>query len=56
LYQAYLLLLLLQVQAERVAWQLAEQLGLDVVTILPNFVLVSRQQHCSTHTPTDSRP
>jgi predicted RecB family endonuclease len=35
-----LLLLLLQVQAERTAWQLAEELGLDVVTILPNFVLV----------------
>lgn len=44
-----LLLLLLQVQAERAAWQLAEQLGLDVVTILPNFVLVS-SQHCGTHT------
>ncbi|WIA11508.1 hypothetical protein OEZ85_011621 [Tetradesmus obliquus] len=28
-----------KVQAERAAWQLAEQLGLDVVTILPNFVL-----------------
>jgi nucleoside-diphosphate-sugar epimerase len=36
-----------KVQAERVAWQLAEQLGLDVVTILPNFVLgpvISDQQ------------
>jgi hypothetical protein len=30
-----------QVEAEKVAWQLAEELGLDVVTILPNFVLVS---------------
>lgn len=29
-----------QVEAEKVAWQLAEELGLDVVTILPNFVLV----------------
>lgn len=29
-----------QVEAERAAWQLAEALGLDVVTILPNFVLV----------------
>lgn len=28
-----------QVEAERLAWQLAEELGLDVVTILPNFVL-----------------
>jgi predicted RecB family endonuclease len=42
------LLLLLQVQAERTAWQLAEQLGLDLVTILPNFVLVSTQ-HSSMH-------
>lgn len=33
--------LALQVQAERTAWELAEELGLDVVTILPNFVLVS---------------
>lgn len=29
-----------QVEAERAAWQLAEELDLDVVTILPNFVLV----------------
>eukprot|EP00879_Flechtneria_rotunda_P011466 GHRR01011979.1.p1 GENE.GHRR01011979.1~~GHRR01011979.1.p1 ORF type:complete len:332 (+),score=113.60 GHRR01011979.1:492-1487(+) len=36
-----------KVQAERVAWQLAEQLGLDIITILPNFVLgpvISSQQ------------
>ncbi|KAF6264964.1 hypothetical protein COO60DRAFT_1185676 [Scenedesmus sp. NREL 46B-D3] len=36
-----------KVQAERTAWQLAEELGLDVVTILPNFVLgpvISDQQ------------
>jgi hypothetical protein len=41
---------LLQVQAERTAWQLAEELGLDVVTILPNFVLVRRSgcRHCGT--------
>lgn len=30
-----------QVEAEKVAWKLAGELGLDVVTILPNFVLVS---------------
>lgn len=30
-----------QVEAEKAAWQLAKELGLDVVTILPNFVLVS---------------
>ena len=35
-----MLWLLDQVEAERLAWQLAEELGLDVVTILPNFVLV----------------
>jgi hypothetical protein len=29
-----------QVEAEKAAWHLAEELGLDVVTILPNFVLV----------------
>lgn len=29
----------LQVESERVAWQLATELGLDLVTILPNFVL-----------------
>jgi hypothetical protein len=29
-----------QVEAERLAWKLADELGLDVVTILPNFVLV----------------
>ncbi len=28
-----------QVEAERLAWRLAGELGLDVVTILPNFVL-----------------
>eukprot|EP00775_Hariotina_reticulata_P006026 gene6026-6264_t len=36
-----------KVEAERLAWQLAEELGLDVVTILPNFVLgpvISSQQ------------
>lgn len=36
-----------KVQAERTAWELAEELGLDVVTILPNFVLgpiISGQQ------------
>jgi predicted RecB family endonuclease len=34
-----------QVEAEKAAWQLAEELGLDVVTILPNFVLVSFHTH-----------
>eukprot|EP00878_Enallax_costatus_P032607 GHUV01035850.1.p1 GENE.GHUV01035850.1~~GHUV01035850.1.p1 ORF type:complete len:199 (+),score=49.72 GHUV01035850.1:201-797(+) len=28
-----------KVQAERTAWELADHLGLDVVTLLPNFVL-----------------
>jgi len=40
LFPGLLLWLLVQVEAERLAWQLAEELGLDVVTILPNFVLV----------------
>ncbi len=35
--------LCVQVEAEKVAWKLAGELGLDVVTILPNFVLVSWQ-------------
>jgi nucleoside-diphosphate-sugar epimerase len=35
----YLLYCTAQVEAERVAWQLAEQYGLSLVTILPNFVL-----------------
>lgn len=28
-----------KVEAERLAWRMAEELGLDVVTVLPNFVL-----------------
>ena len=28
-----------KVRAERLAWALSQELGLDVVTVLPNFVL-----------------